>query len=388
MQRLLLVTPGELTRDPRARRAAAAAVAAGLEVTGLCVNDPLRPPFPLAGVRIERGGTVRMQGRAGPPAVTRRGRLLLRELRGLYRLIRLAVRTVALLGAARRIDAPGIVHANDFDALGVSYLVARRNGARLVYDAHELYTDFDVDPPRIYRSVVGIAEGVLARRADAVVTVSAALADELHERLRLRARPLVVLNAPPLSGGDPSALARDGVRVVYAGVFGTGRSVDDLVAALVAAPSATLTVFDAGGEAASLRQAAARRGVEARIDVRAPVPPEELVEALREFDVGLVFDRPVTRNAELALPNKLFEYLMAGLAIVAPRLPAIAEVVDGAGAGVLVEPGRPDAAGAAIERLAADRELLLRCRLAARRAAVTHYNAEASLPELVEAWGV
>ena len=60
---------------------------------------------------------------------------------------------------------------------------ARRARARLVYDAHELYASFEADPPRLYRAAMLALERALARRADAVVTVSDPIADELVRTL-------------------------------------------------------------------------------------------------------------------------------------------------------------------------------------------------------------
>ncbi|MDQ5821622.1 MAG: hypothetical protein M3540_09285, partial [Actinomycetota bacterium] len=63
MPRLLLLTPSELTRDPRARRAAATARSRGIEVVGLSGRVSGEEPVPLDGVRIERVGA---KGRTQP----------------------------------------------------------------------------------------------------------------------------------------------------------------------------------------------------------------------------------------------------------------------------------------------------------------------------------
>jgi glycosyltransferase involved in cell wall biosynthesis len=121
--------------------------------------------------------------------------------------------------------------------------------------------------------------------------------------------------------------------------------------------------------------------------VSEPVPPDRLVEELVRFDVGLVIDRPVSRNNELGFPNKLFEYLMAGLAVAVPRLPAMGPFVEEEGVGVTFAPGDPAALAAALNALAADPERLAALRARGRALAVTTYNAEAQAEALVEAWG-
>jgi glycosyltransferase involved in cell wall biosynthesis len=106
---------------------------------------------------------------------------------------------------------------------------------------------------------------------------------------------------------------------------------------------------------------------------------------LRAHHVGLLFDRPLTRNAELSSPNKLFEYLMAGLAVVAPRLAGVA-FVEREQLGLLAEPNSPTALASALERLAQDVSLLDELRVNARQTAVERYNAGAQRELLAAAW--
>ena len=100
----------------------------------------------------------------------------------------------------------------------------------------------------------------------------------------------------------------------------------------------------------------------------------------------MLFDRPLTRNAELSSPNKLFEYLMAGLAVVAPDLPGL-RWLERDELGVLFEAASPASFAGALEALAADRARLARLRANARRAAVDRLNAEAQHAALARAWG-
>jgi glycogen(starch) synthase len=389
MPRLLLIAPAELSRDPRARRAAAAAQARGLGVVGLCGRISGEEPVPLAGVETVRVGRQGRTQSAWLTGATRRGAgPLRRELRGLYRLGRLAVRTLQLVRGGRTWGGVAIVHANDLDTLPAGFLLAREHRARLVYDAHELYSEFEPDPPRLHRAVTLRLEAALARRADTVVTVNEPIADELQRRLRLRTRPLVVLNAPETSADEPEPAGGDGpLRAVYQGAFGTGRPLDDLLDALPLAPEVTATLRVPRTEPGDLRRALAARGAGDRIQVAEPVPPDGVIDALRPFEVGLIFDRPTTRNGELTSPNKLFEYLMAGLAVVAPRLPGLEPIVEGERVGVLYEPGRPESLADALRGLAADRERLAELRARARRLAVERFNAEAQADVLAAAWG-
>jgi glycosyltransferase involved in cell wall biosynthesis len=346
--RLLMLTAGEPDGDPRARRAAAAAVASGHEVVTLSSRPGRTTPSPV------RSGVVRGPGRA-------------------WRLVRTTAR---LRRSGRRAGRFDVVHAHDFSTLPAGWLLARGR-ARLVYDAHEIYADEEPDAPRLHRGLVRLLEPPLARRADAVVTVSEPIARELGRSLRLRKVPLVVLSCPPRTEIEPAPRGEGPLRVLYQGAMGPGRRLDDLLVAAEHADGVRLTV--------RVRGAAGVAG--AGIELADPVAPDRLVEAAVGYHVGLVINRPVTRNDELVLPNKLFEYLMAGLAVVVPRLPGLAPLVEDEGIGLTFEPGRPELLGAALTELARDAERLAEMRYRARRLALERFNAESQLPALLEAWG-
>jgi glycosyltransferase involved in cell wall biosynthesis len=341
MARVLNLTITDADDDPRARRVRRAATAGGMATGSIPTQARTAATAPAARI---------------PP-----------EVRGVLRLARLALRTVRL---AR--TAPGgyeIVHAHDLDTLPAGWIIARRHQARLVYDAHELYTGFDRNPPRLWLKVVSWLEGALARRADAIVTVSDAIADELVRRHRLARRPFVVLNVPELHEVELEP-HQGPLRAIYQAAVGPGRHLADLP--------------DTPGVEVSARVLGAS-SAPPHVRLLEPVATDHLVDALAEFDVGLVIDRPETDNARLALPNKLFEYLMAGLAVAVPNAPAMAELVEREGVGVVYQPGR---LGEALAELAADRDRIEAMRRRARRVAVERYNAEMQRATLYEAWGL
>jgi len=365
-----------------------AAAGAGWDVVGICPETPDQEPLPLDGARI-----VRVRGESVAPRLRRMGLggirtrpdpWLGRELRGAFRLLRFARTNVALLRAARAEGAFDTVIANEVETLPAGRGAARRSHARLVYDAHEIYESVEPGQPRLQRAIFSRIERALARKADVVTTVSDPIADDLRARLRLGTTPVTILNAPA-SFEVPMPTPRDGpLRAVYQGAMGPGRTLDDLLDAAAAADGVQLTIRVANADLDELRTEAARRRLD-NVSIVDPVSPTELVEALAGFDVGVIINRPVSRNDELVFPNKLFEYMMAGLSVVAPRLPGLAPLVDGEGIGATFEPASPASLGAVLSELAADRDRVLAMRRRARQLAVTRFNAETEAERLVRA---
>jgi glycosyltransferase involved in cell wall biosynthesis len=387
--RVLVLTPGELTRDPRARRQAQLGLARGCEVIGLGAGLDRGEPIELEGVRVIRAGgptlvtSVRVAGIGGMG----RTRPAIRELRGLVRLARLPLTTVRVVRAGRPLGRFDVIHANDFDTLPAALLLARRGHSHVVYDAHEIYAEQEPDPPRVHRAVTAWLEALLARRADTVVTVSEPIAAELTTRFSLDRPALWILNAPPRA--DPPESTRDDtrpLRVIYQGAMGPGRPLEDLLVAAEHATNVELTLRVAGADVAALKSAVAARGIQDRVAISEPVPPHRLLEGLAGFDVGLIINRPVTRNDELVFPNKLFEYMMAGLAVVAPRLEGLGPFVDSNGIGATYEPGRPDLLGAALVELAGDRDRVAAAGRRAHELALGEFNAETQGERLAAVW--
>jgi glycosyltransferase involved in cell wall biosynthesis len=230
--------------------------------------------------------------------------------------------------------APDVIHAHDVHLLGVvarSVARAREGGRRVawLYDAHEWVPGLSRYGGRTPRVIAAWA--ALERRfigeADAVITVSPPLAEALRERYHLPRRPQVVLNVPPLGAGDTGARSvrqesgvPDGVPLlVYSGGVQAARGVETAVEALVHLPEAHLAVVAVpsvnSAPVAAVRARAAQLGVEPRLHVLPPVAPDQVSAFLTGADVGLIPLRHYGSH-EMALANKLFEYLHAGVPMV------------------------------------------------------------------------
>ncbi|WP_245836339.1 hypothetical protein [Paramicrobacterium agarici] len=152
---------------------------------------------------------------------------------------------------------------------------------------------------------------------DAVSTVNASIARLYDKQFGTMAR--VVRNARPFENLTPSPLEGDRVRLVHSGAAVPGRDIESLISAtLQLDPRFTLDLYlikgrDGGEYWRSLRALAQDS---ARINFHEAVPPAELPKVLNAFDVGVFNLPPRTTNHRLMLPNKLFDFVQARLAVV------------------------------------------------------------------------
>jgi glycosyltransferase involved in cell wall biosynthesis/SAM-dependent methyltransferase len=300
-------------------------------------------PGPAGGVETAAPADAPAAEPAAPPAAGIRTRLRRLTVTGAYYLqgARLAWRT-----------SPALVHANDYNTMWIAIAAKLLRGSSVVYDCHELWADRNGRPE--WRPWLVACEALFVRVADATITTSPGYADAIARRYRVP-RPTVVRNIPARrrmqAHEEPP---RDQPVVMYVGGLMPGRGLEQSIRALTRAPELRLRLLGPGGERyrASLQRCAEQAGVAGRVELRAAVPPGELLDAIAGADVGLMLIEPVCRSYELTLPNKLFEYAAAGVPILASDLPVIGAVVRSEAIGEVVHVDDARKIGQAMRALA------------------------------------
>lgn len=108
------------------------------------------------------------------------------------------------------------------------------------------------------------------------------------------------------------------------------------------------------GYIATLRARAARPATAGRVEFRDPVPTVDLPETLAQYDVGLIPFTATSRQKRFAEPNKLYQYVSAGLAVASTPLEQIARHIDEHGFGAYAPAETPAEIAALVNGLSAD----------------------------------
>jgi glycosyltransferase involved in cell wall biosynthesis len=265
--------------------------------------------------------------------------------------------------------SPDVLHAHDMHLIGVAARAAGRAALRgrkvqVVYDAHEYVAGLSRYGGRTGRFIAAWAqhEREYIGAADRVITVSPAIARALQTDHRLKREPTVIMNTP--SQFDDSAgivdlrtrsgLAADVPLMVYSGGITQARGVETAIQALLELPGVHLAVVCVPSigikPVQDLRELAASLQVEDRVHYLNPVGPQDVVPFLRTADVGLI---PILRypSHEMALPNKVFEYLFAGLPVVTSNMQSLTEFMNETGVGEVFEVENPADLAAKVTRV-------------------------------------
>jgi glycosyltransferase involved in cell wall biosynthesis len=245
-----------------------------------------------------------------------------------------------------RDERPDVIHAHDAAMLLPGLVGRRLTGARLVYDSHELATSVPYRD-RAWAAFVAAIERIAMPRTAAVITVSGGIAARLQKRYAMRTRPVVVRNVSDLRPtGAPGTLrceldiARDVPLVLHQGAPAASRGCDVLVRAVAQLDGVHLAFLgdpeDGFGD--RLRELIAASGIGARVHMLPSVSLARLLDQTAEADVGVTLLQDTCDNHRLALPNKLFEYVAAGVPVVAADLPELRAFMGAYGVGWTAAP--------------------------------------------------
>jgi len=375
-RRVTMLVRNRFTHDSRVEKEARTLARAGYQVTVVADGGPGLP------AREARDGyaVVRVPFASGPPVAR-------------------FFRRRALLEAAVAATEPEVLHAHDTNALEPVARVAERLGVPFVLDAHELWlgqTRRQRGPAywAAYLAYWALVERRYLSRAAAVVAAT----DPICRILERRYHPPVartVLNLPELHPEAPardlrslpggSAITHGAPILLYLGGIQEGRGLEQIVDALPDIPDAELALLGSGPSATAIRARAQARGVIGRIHLLEPVPPAEVVSYAASATIGLSLIQPVSASYRYSLPNKLFEYLAAGIPVVASDFPQVREILVPNDAGRVVDPRDPARIAATIRDLLADPALRAMGRRG-RRLAESRFEWSASAATLLEVY--
>lgn len=328
--RIANVVLNDFTRDNRVLKITQSLVAEGYEVKVLAlqgVNQPFKEirdgyvvhRIPVLGKRLPRG-----------------------MLFGFFKFSEIALR---IIWKWRRLDA---WHCNDIEAFGIGVLAQILNPRlKLLYDCHEFESERN-GKSDLERRLVGWMERRFIHRASTVFLVSPSIERAYHERYDSHGLPVTRLlrNVPHSSREKPAdhvglrqklGLEPHDFVAIYQGALTLNRGVEQLLQAARTMEQANihLVFMGYGIFANEVQETASQLPWVHFLDA---VPYEEVLSHTSEADVGLLSVKPTCLSYRYCLPNKLFEYLLAGLPVLTNDLPDCRTLLDEYHAGLTVMP--------------------------------------------------
>ena len=249
-----------------------------------------------------------------------------------------------------------VYHAHDLNTLPIAYLCAKRNKAKLIYDSHELYTERNKLVPTsvFWRFCLNVIEKFLIHQSNAVLTVNHSIAREMGNRYNVPT-PKVVMNTPSsikkrgcnFNGNGrlrfDLSIPPERKIILYVGAITFNRGLEELVSSLSYLNDCHLVYMGYGNEnfKRKLIEIAEGNHSASRFSFYGPVPSNRVTEFAADADIGVAPIINACLSYYYCLPNKIFEYMNAGLPVVSSNFPELRSVVIGHDIGLTFDPSDP-----------------------------------------------
>lgn len=223
-------------------------------------------------------------------------------------------------------------HASDWAMLPIAVEAARQNNARVVFDIDEYWQLFEESNRLWLLFFAPLIRHVFAKYAqsvDAAITVSPVFVQRYRDEYQLDS--ILVYNAPEYVDVPEHALDPANIRLIHHGAAQSDRQLERLVEAVaLLEPRYTLYFLlgDANPDYVNSLRLLGEQRAPGRIHFLKTVRYHEIVETIAQYDIELCYMAPTTFTWLMTLPNKLFESMVAGLAVLVAPSPAMAEIVQ------------------------------------------------------------
>lgn len=286
-----------------------------------------------------------------------------------------------------------IYHAHDETALPSCYVAALLRRKPLIFDAHEVPTSALSKRSMNFKNLLKRLFLMSVPHCIAIITISPSIVKEFRQRYHCR-EVCLIRNIPPYRVVPKSERLRphlnlgSNVRIVlYQGNLQPDRGLDKLIrSAPFLERDIVMVLMGRGiGEMQSkLEELILSEGTADRIKIMPPVAYEELLDWTASADLGIIFYSQDYLEVQMYLPNKIFEYTMAGLPFLSSPVDAVTEVINFYKVGQILPSVTPADIGAAINAMLADRIALERMHRNALDASRHELNWEKESQRLIQ----
>ena len=242
-----------------------------------------------------------------------------------------------------------LVIANDVESLPLAFAISDQQRCHVVFDAHE-YAPRHFEDKWVWRFFfqplnVHLCKKYIHKTA-AMITIGKGLANEYERHFHVK--PVVITNANHYHELSPSVVHNSTIRLVHHGIATPSRKLELMIEMMDDLDDRfTLDIYLLSSGFFSRKtknypqELKTMASKNSRVRILPPIKSEEIVFKINEYDMGVFLIPPVNFNYENTLPNKLFDFIQARLAIAVGPTPEMAEIVNSYKLGVVSDDFTP-----------------------------------------------
>ncbi len=230
-----------------------------------------------------------------------------------------------------------LIHANDLDTLVASRIASVIKRKPIIYDSHELFTEIPelISRPRTKRLWIYLEKRFIKGLKNCS-TVSEGVANELKKRYNVN---FTVIRNLPYSKQPIEKQGKQGEQtIIYQGALNIGRGLEKLIKAMPHLPNHRLIIVGTGPLANELKQLVQTYKLASRVVLYGRIEHKHLHQITCSANLGVSIEEDMGLNYRFALPNKIFDYIQAGIPVLASNLPEMARIIKTYSIGSTIDP--------------------------------------------------
>lgn len=249
------------------------------------------------------------------------------------------------------------IYANDLDTLPAAFLTSKIRRKPLLYDSHELFTEVPelVNRPLIQKFWKTIEKWILPNLKE-MITVNESIAKIFNDQYKINTS--VVRNVPQkretlnaLSRIELGLEAHQKMLIIQGSGLNVQRGIEEAVMAMAQIDNAILFLVGDGDVIPNVKKLVAQNALQDKVRFVSRLPYQELMRYTAAADLGLALDKPLSLNYQLALPNKVFDYIQGQTPILASPLIEIKNLIETYDCGEILETVSPECIAKSINQL-------------------------------------
>jgi len=361
MKRIVMLLYKDILYDARVQREALGLAEAGMGVTILCLREyKSTPPYLHKNITVKR---IEISSKKYKQKLlkdlktvsspTLKGKILkkivrlpiIKLIKDLYSYNEYYLKCREIL---KKLEGIVAIHCHDLNTLNTGVKLSREFQLKVIYDSHELFNEM-TGRNRLDRWYGYKLEKKLLKFVDHLIVVNPFIVKVFQEQYKKLPQTTIIQNIPIYRNGDLSGiednyfrekynLDKDDFLLLYQGGLDPYRGLEEIIKAMNYLPSYfKLVLIGDGRIKEELRQLVREGNLIKRVFFHGKVPSHKILSYTKQADIGLVMYKNISQNNYFSTPNKIFEYLLAGIPTVASDHPGKNYIVKNNQIGICTE---------------------------------------------------
>ena len=273
-----------------------------------------------------------------------------------------------------------LIFSNDLDTLPACYLAFKlKRKTKIIYDTHELFTEVSelIERPIKRKIWLKIEESIFPKLRT-IITVNDSIAEVYSNKYQVPVH--VVRNIPPKyemqNSNNREAMGirkNEFLLIIQGSGLNKDRGIEESILAMKYCRGCRLVIVGDGDIIPEAKDLVKENQLSEHVQFLSRRPYMELMKITEMADLGLLMDKAVNKNHELALPNKLFDYMHANTPVLSNQLKEIEKFICANNIGVVINESNPKGIAKAIMDLKNDHQLLEGLKENCRKTALTEH---------------